>query len=165
MKILNFEEIQSKIGELKTPSCDITLLLDRPQSEMNIAHVFRLSDAARISKIYILQNKRMLNWDKIQKRSRRNTRIPHQFIESINEVDFPKEVWALEWTDKSEDVFSLTDIPQKLMLLIGNERFGLSKDLIQKCSKSIHIPMFGEHSSLNMAMATSIAVYQLLHKS
>mgnify|MGYP000096731622 CR=1 FL=1 len=48
-----------------------------------------------------------------------------------------------------------------LALLLGNEREGLSADLSQLVSQMIKIPMRGQASSLNVAVAAGILMYSL----
>jgi tRNA G18 (ribose-2'-O)-methylase SpoU len=45
--------------------------------------------------------------------------------------------------------------------VVGSERNGIENEIL-KCANSIyHIPMFGQNSSMNVAQATSIALYEI----
>jgi TrmH family RNA methyltransferase len=48
------------------------------------------------------------------------------------------------------------------VLLLGNEQKGLSPDQIAACDKVISIPMKGRGSSLNLAVAAGILLYQMM---
>ena len=49
---------------------------------------------------------------------------------------------------------------QKLALLLGNEGFGLSDDVIAKCDYTVMIPMANGVDSLNVAAASAIAFWE-----
>lgn len=48
-----------------------------------------------------------------------------------------------------------------LALVVGNEVRGLSNQILKKCDKIIEIPMHGEKESLNVSVATGIALYSI----
>jgi TrmH family RNA methyltransferase len=55
-----------------------------------------------------------------------------------------------------------TDRP--IALVIGEERQGLSETLRGFCNESVRLPMSGRADSLNVAVATSVMVYELLRR-
>lgn len=163
MKSLNYEEVKAQIANLDTPKLEISVLLYRPKSEMNIGHIFRLADAAGIQKIWLYQPIEHIKWHKIEKLSRKNSRhIAYEIIQSYDELpEIPK--LALEWTDKSVNLYEFAPPSKELLLIVGNEQKGLPEDLLSQCEEAIHLPMYGKHSSMNMAMASAIAVYHIIH--
>lgn len=50
---------------------------------------------------------------------------------------------------------------QKIALLLGEERFGLTPELITYCDDLVEIPMFGDKESFNVSVAAGIALYHL----
>lgn len=48
-----------------------------------------------------------------------------------------------------------------LVLLMGSEREGLSAELLAACDQVVRIPMNGREDSLNLAVATGVALYQI----
>lgn len=46
-------------------------------------------------------------------------------------------------------------------LILGEERFGISADILQHCDEILEIPMFGRKESFNVSVAAGIALYQL----
>ena len=51
--------------------------------------------------------------------------------------------------------------PSPLVLLSGSERQGLSADLLAGCDSVVRIPMVGRPDSLNLAVATSVVLYEI----
>jgi TrmH family RNA methyltransferase len=52
-----------------------------------------------------------------------------------------------------------------LMLLMGSEREGLSREQQSQCDAVVRIPMVGRSDSLNVAVATSIMLYEIFNQS
>jgi TrmH family RNA methyltransferase len=54
--------------------------------------------------------------------------------------------------------------PTPLILLMGSERLGLTAEQQAICDLVVRIPMVGTSDSLNMAVATSIVLYEVFHQ-
>ena len=52
---------------------------------------------------------------------------------------------------------------EKIALILGNERHGISASVLTKLNKSIYIPMYGKNSSMNVAQAAAIAAYTIIN--
>ena len=50
----------------------------------------------------------------------------------------------------------------ELVLLVGNEVRGISKPFLAKCDTILEIPMRGKKESLNVAVATGVALFALM---
>lgn len=68
---------------------------------------------------------------------------------------------ALEQTPKSIMLPDYANIPDKLVLLLGEEVHGITKDLLNLCDVELEIPMVGKKESFNVSVATGIAIYAL----
>ncbi len=53
---------------------------------------------------------------------------------------------------------------KKIALVVGNEVRGLSPKILKYCDRIVHIPMYGKKESLNVSVATGIALYQLINR-
>ncbi|KKT08916.1 MAG: tRNA/rRNA methyltransferase (SpoU) [Parcubacteria group bacterium GW2011_GWA1_43_21] len=72
-----------------------------------------------------------------------------------------REILALEQAENSID-YRKVKIKFPATLLLGEEVGGVTKDLLKKCDQIIEIPMRGQKESLNVSVATGIAIYQIL---
>lgn len=73
------------------------------------------------------------------------------------------QVWSLE---EHERAVSLSTFPPDqslipVILIIGNEVTGVDPELLDLSDSIFHIPMYGEKTSFNVAVAFGIAAYQL----
>ena len=75
------------------------------------------------------------------------------------------KIWALEEDSRARSISELTTpLPgQNCVLIVGNEITGVDPELLDLSDEIFHIPMQGEKRSFNVAMAFSIAAYQV-HK-
>jgi len=66
---------------------------------------------------------------------------------------------ALEQHERSVPLWDF-EFPLNSVILIGHEVQGMSDEMVEKCDHVIEIPQFGLVESLNVATATSIALYE-----
>lgn len=155
----------SKFSRKKFP---LILICDHVNSPANIGSLFRIADSFGVEKIYFIGEDITV----VSKRMVRTARSTHEMIpyEQINNIaeltDFLKDntytLIALEITDDSIPVFEYKSAPdEKIALIIGEESSGVSKDILNLVTATVHIPMHGNNSSMNVATATGIALYEL----
>lgn len=149
---------------LKQPN-PIILVLDGLDDARNLGAIFRLADAARVAGIYGFRMNELDDLNKVVKVSRQTAnQLPYQALEDIQEIVALTNQYrpiALEYTNKSIP-FKEYGNHEPCMLVIGNERRGVSNELLELCKVSLHIPMLGQNSSMNVSVATGIVVYHLL---
>jgi len=145
----------------------IVILADNITGEANIGSLFRLADAFNIEEIIFTGSPINVRSNRL-KRTARNTfeTVSYSFEEEIISVikKYKENGYtplALEITSDScalEDykIFKKT----KILLIIGNERHGISDLVLQTVPTKLHIPMFGTNSSMNVSQATGIALYE-----
>jgi len=153
--------------KIKTNRKPISLLLDRMTDPRNVGSIFRLADAALIEHIYFYRCEGLEITAKIKRISRSTTQVvPYSHLKDLEAVKALKKTHnliALEYTNQS---IPYTDFKPtgKTMLVIGNEQRGVSEELLAVTEQSIHLPMLGMNTSMNVMCATGIAVYGLLMK-
>ncbi len=52
------------------------------------------------------------------------------------------------------------DWPEKAVIVMGNEEYGISPHVLSAMDDAVHIPMFGKKNSLNVANALAAVLYQ-----
>jgi tRNA G18 (ribose-2'-O)-methylase SpoU len=63
-----------------------------------------------------------------------------------------------EKADQDVDTF---DWQRPTILILGNETWGMSAHFRARCDSTIRIPIYGSASSLNVACAASIMLYEI----
>lgn len=152
-------------------SFPIVLVCDGVQSPANIGAIFRICDAFGISKIYFCNAVINFYSSRLQKTAR-NTQlyVPYSVKNNTaSELNKLKNdgytIISLEITDSSTTIEKLPELKtEKLALVIGNEKQGISEEVLNISDLFTHIDMYGKNSSMNVVQATSIALYALINK-
>jgi tRNA G18 (ribose-2'-O)-methylase SpoU len=56
------------------------------------------------------------------------------------------------------------DLEGDVVFVLGAERAGLPKDVLERCDAQASIPQSGDVESLNVAMAGTVALYELIRR-
>ncbi len=149
----------------------IVLVCDGVESPSNIGSLFRICDALGVSEIIFCNALINFKSPRLQKTARstqkkvsysESTSIVTT-IEKLKKNDFT--IVTLEITDTSIALEKLSiQSNQKIALVIGNERQGVSKEVLQSNPLAVHIEMYGENSSMNVVQATAIALHSIVNK-
>lgn len=134
----------------------------------NVGSLFRIADALGVEKLYLTGTTQTPPKYKIRKAARSTeNHIPYDYYESaaavINKLKQQGYIIiALEITARSQSIreFSLYN-QQKTCLLIGSENQGISEELLDMAEHHVHIPMYDNNSSMNVATSCAIAVHEL----
>lgn len=153
----------------KTRKFPVILLLDNITGDANIGSIFRMADAFGISEIIFTGSPPNLGSNRL-KRTARNTfkTVEHRFSEDIiSEIEHFRNtgfhIAALEITENSSPIHQISEAKNaKIVLIAGNERSGVSPEVLAACDVSYHIEMFGENSSMNVANSVGIGLYEII---
>lgn len=151
----------------KKQTFPITLICDNVTNAPNIGSLFRIADAFGIEKLILCGDNIQLG-RKMTKTSRATEKyVNFEIHESASEVvDTLKaqnhQIISLEITNSSKPIHSVQFSKEKpIVLVIGDENFGVSENILNNSNAIIHIEMFGQNSSMNVVQATNIALYEI----
>ncbi|MBF0429908.1 MAG: hypothetical protein HQK83_01410 [Fibrobacteria bacterium] len=70
-------------------------------------------------------------------------------------------ILGLELTENAEPFLlnNPVEIPDKGILVVGNEERGISSEILSLCQKTVSIPLYGRKFSLNVASAFAVAAF------
>lgn len=149
------------------------LILDNLRSRENVGSIFRTSDGAGVEKIFLCGITPTPPHPKITKSALgADQNVPWEYHKQtwrlVKKLKSKGSVLlALERFDRLTasklGVKSIFKFKPKfpLALIVGNEVRGLNKKILSLADKIIEIPMHGKKESLNVAVATGIALYQI----
>lgn len=146
---------------------DLVVLCDGIKSPANLGGLFRICDAFGVQEV--ISNEWIPLTSGRFKKTARNTQESIAFrqeqdlsriIAQLRTSEY--EIIGLEITTYSIPIQHFkAGLPQKIALVVGNERDGISKEVLALLPTVLHIPMFGTNSSMNVIQATAIALYEL----
>lgn len=91
-------------------------------------------------------------------------------LTQTNWTDFTKWVAShgitmVGTSDHAQADYQAVEYKRPLVLLMGSERHGLSSEMEAACNHMVRIPMKGRGDSLNLAVATAVALYEIYNQS
>ncbi len=148
---------------------NIYLVLDNIRSMENVGSIFRTADAAGVIKIYLcgitprpprkeidkaaLGAVDFVDWEYIENITDLISKLKS---EKIQIVALEQDPGAIQYSE-----FMIHD-SECVALIVGNEVNGISPEVLDLCDTIIEIPMHGRKNSLNVAVATGIALFNLI---
>ena len=147
----------------------VSVLLDSVRSLYNVGAFFRTLEAAGAAHLYLAGISATPPHAKLAKTALgADETIPWTRVEDVPATIRALQaqqvtVAAVETTTSAVDVFDWR--PRfPVCLIFGHEVDGLSPAVIDACDVSVRIPMLGRKSSLNVATAGGIVIYELLRQ-
>jgi|SRR5690554_4591471 len=144
----------------------IYLISDNVTNSPNIGSLFRIADAFGVEKLMLCGE---VNMGRKARKTSRSTEkyVSYEIYDSTLELvkhlkSSGVQMIALEITKTSQAIQTYQfPLFRPIALIVGNENIGVSESVLELMDDTIHIEMFGENSSMNVAQATNIALYEL----
>lgn len=147
----------------------IYAVFDNIRSLYNVGAMFRTSDAALVSKVFLIGATGIPPRKEIDKSALGATDVvtweycPDGISAIKNLKKLGVQILALELTRQSIPYFAM-EYKFPVAVVVGNEVGGISEEILELCDASIDIPMLGRANSLNVATAYGIAVFEILNQ-
>jgi 23S rRNA (guanosine2251-2'-O)-methyltransferase len=165
-------------------SMNLVLIAHNIRSVHNVGSIMRTCEGLGVDRLYLTGYTPYPELDK-------DSRLPHISQKMTREIEKTAlgADKTLDW-EQSDDIFQVIDqlkvggyeivaleqTPTAIelavfmpaantALIIGREVEGSEPEVLEKADKSVHIPMARAKESFNVAVAASIALYQLKHKA
>ena len=155
------------LSDTSLQSGDLWVALESVQNPGNLGTVVRTSEAVGAQGIFLLDQSTDLYDPKAVKAS-----MGAIFSLNLVKTDFQafstwlnhQKVGLIGSSDKAALDYMDLDYPETCILLMGSERQGLPQYYLDACTQVVRIPMLGRSDSLNLAIATSIILYQIYNQ-
>jgi tRNA G18 (ribose-2'-O)-methylase SpoU len=149
----------------------IYLILDNVLDTYNVGSIFRLADAVGVKKIYLCGETLTPPNPRIKKASISTWKwVEWEYAEtavaaiSKLKAQISKiKIMAIEQDSRSKP-FDKAKYELPLALVVGNESFGVSKEVLDICDTIVELPMFGVNKSLNVMVCSGIMLYEIVKK-
>lgn len=152
------------------------LILENLRSVENTGSIFRTAEGLGVSKIYLvgttpapvdrfgrkrpdftkisLGAEELVEWEYVEQKNFQFT------ISNLQEQGF--KILALEQTSDSHNLATSPKLLTPFALIVGNEVDGVSSEALEASEAILEIPMQGKKESLNVSVATGIALFELM---
>lgn len=161
LAVVNMQNKELKDGEL-------VILVDKVQDPGNMGTIIRTAHAAGASGIVVIKGTVDIYNDKTLRSTMGSIfYIPVveddslEYIKSLKEDGYRLVVSSLQ----GKNNFFEEDLQGKVIIAVGNEGNGISDEVYEISDVKVKIPMPGNAESLNVAVATSIMIYEKIRQS
>lgn len=143
------------------------LLIDAVQDPGNLGTMIRTADAAGIDAVVVGRGSVDIYNSKVLRSAQgSHFHLPiirgdlNEWIERLRNQKIPVYGTALE----NSQVYTDVNPTDQFALIVGNEGNGVNKDILQRTTSNLFIPLYGKSESLNVAVATGILLYYLIKR-
>lgn len=152
----------------------VGVILDNLRSSFNVGSIFRTSDCIGVSHVYLCgytATPSEDNKDLVKTTMGTHESIPWSYHKNIH--DLVKElkasgntIIALETVKDSKSLFErdFLTLQKGVCIILGNERCGISENLLKECDQIISIPCIGRKNSLNVGVSFGVIGYELFRQ-
>lgn len=140
----------------------LTVVLDRLEDTFNMAAVLRTCEGMGLQELHVIEHPEV--------RFRPNPKVTQGCDKWLDVEVHPSfaacraglkargfTLWASAVREGGKELFELR-FDQKVALVFGNERFGVSEEVLQGCDGTFWIPMRGFTRSFNVSAAASACI-------
>lgn len=155
-----FEHQRHKTGTTLERPRELIVACVPMRSNVNISQIARTASACAIDRMILCGNARLI--DKIARDGSEELQIEMRrslgpVLKRLSTEGY--RLVGLEQTTHSQNLHDYR-FERKSVLVVGNERLGLSQEILDLLDDVIEIPVWGMPHSYNAATATNMALYE-----
>lgn len=147
----------------------IYIILDNVLDTYNVGSIFRLADALAVKKVYLCGETLTPPNPRIKKASISTWKwVDWEYVETaVSAIKNLKlevsktQIIAVEQHKKSISIKTFKPV-FPLAIVVGNETYGISKEVLEMADQIIELPMYGVNKSLNVMVSCGIVLYKMI---
>ena len=153
------KSVEAIVADLDTSRSELEIAVENLERDFNMGTIIRNANAFNVRKVHIIGRKQ---WNK-RGAMKTDAYLHLQYYQTAAEFfevmkQTGKEVIAIDIVEGAQ-ALGKTKLPTNAVLVFGAEGPGLSKELLEGASKIVHIEQFGSTRSVNVGVASGIAMY------
>ena len=151
--------------EGKTP---LIILLDKITDTRNLGAIARTAECASVDAIIVpAKGSALITSDAIKTSAGALLKIPVCRAKNLYDtVDYLLDygLQLVSATEKAEKMIYDVDFTIPTVIVMGNEEKGVTREILNKSTEKVKIPIIGDIKSLNVSVATGIIVYEAIRQ-
>jgi len=156
----------SRTGLKRIP---IYIILDNVLDTYNVGAIFRLADAVGAKKVILCGETQIPPNSRIKKASINTTEfVDWEYcgtaLRALKELK--KKIGGIRVivVEQSKKAIPYTKMKVEfpVAVVVGNETYGVSKEVLEMADEIVEIPMFGVNKSLNVMVSLGIVLYEIM---
>ena len=155
----NFLYVTTEDKPSAVPHLPYAIYLDNLRSGFNVGSIIRTVEALRLGMVCFSKSTPFIDNKKVQDAAMGT--IPYVECKQIADLkDLPRPFIAIETVESATPIKEFT-FPKSGTILLGNEEYGLSQDVLAQADYIVSIPLVGMKNSLNVANAFAMVAAHL----
>lgn len=146
----------------------ILLVLDSVQDPHNLGACLRSADAAGVDAVVLPRHRSARPGPTVSKVAAGAAEVvPMAIVANLGKVlDWLREygVRIVGTTGSAEQDLYDVDLRGPVAIVMGGEHEGLPRDVMQRCTELVRLPMAGSVESLNVSVATGICLFEMVRQ-
>ncbi len=148
-------------------AAQITIIADNLRSVFNVGSLFRIAECLSIGRLILCGISPTPEHPNMEKTALGTCeRVPFSHCESTTHAVLDLKstghrIYALETAEPSQSVYD-AEFAMPMALVVGNEALGIDPKVLALCDEIVYLPVLGWKNSLNVSVATSVALYQIM---
>lgn len=140
----------------------ITVILNDIRSPFNVGAIFRTAESFGVSEIILSGITPTPETNTKVFKTSKSAEVCYSYTDDIiAKIKELKQkgvtIFSLEKSSNSKSIKDVK-ISKPICLVVGNEEFGVQKEILELSNEIVHITLFGKKNSINVAVATGIAL-------
>ena len=159
LRSIDLDELMPRLKERS-----IVVVADAVEIPGNIGTILRTTDAVGGDALILCNKKARITHPKVVRGSQGACFFVPIIEAEVSETEawFAKHGFDVVFADtKAPLAFDEYKPKKRVAIIMGSERYGISDQWTSTSASSVSIPMYGVSDSLNVAVATSILLYQV----
>lgn len=153
------ETVEAIVADLDKSRSELEVAVENLERDFNMGTIVRNANAFNVQKVHVIGRRQ---WNK-RGAMKTDAYLHLEYHESVEQFvkamrDTGKIVIAVDIIDGAVPLHSVK-LPKNAVLVFGSEGSGLSDDLIARSSQVVMIEQFGSTRSVNVGVASGIAMY------
>lgn len=161
---LNLEDLNLLLASKENPFLVVAEAIEKPG---NLGTILRSADAAAVDGLIVCDRcTDIFNPNVVRASVGTIFTVPTAEASSLEAIKWLKQkgIQILAATPSAKVDYTAVNMQGPLAIAVGTEQLGLSKQWMEQADLQVSIPMCGVADSLNVAMATTLLLYEALRQ-
>lgn len=152
-------------ADLDKSRASLHIAIENFQHDFNIGTIVRNANAFNVETVHII-GKKHYNRRGAMVTDRYLNIIHHASVDEFEKVmaDDNRDIYVIDIIPGARNL-SQTKLPQNIVMVFGGEGPGVSDEMKSKAKKIVMIEQFGSTRSVNVGVASGIAMYMWVHQN
>jgi tRNA G18 (ribose-2'-O)-methylase SpoU len=158
------QPVEDIVADLDTSRSELEIAVENLERDFNMGTIIRNANAFNVNRVHIIGSKQ---WNK-RGAMKTDAYLHIEYHKTVDDFiayahGAQKEVIAIDIVNGAT-ALGETILPENAILVFGAEGPGLSDELLERASKVVMIEQFGSTRSVNVGVASGIAMYAWIQK-